>query len=465
MALIESPPLAGRTRLQHLAGLTQPGLTTAGTGRRFVGLAPVAILVGATVARIAVIIATPHYVPVNDASDYDHVAVSLASAGHYPASGVGGPSAFRPPGFPFLLAFVYDLVGTSSASARWEAGRIAQALLGVVAVALIFLVARRVWGRNAGLVGAALAAVYPPLVLVGSSLMSEPLFIVLTLAAVFAALKQRAAPERLRYAALAGALTGLAADTRGNGIFLVLPLCFLVWSVRPRRSWASVRAPLALIAVCVLVLAPWAIRNTIIFGEFVPLGTEDGYSLIGTYNDAARDNPNNPALWTPLLAPVLRLHHAHPSWSEARISDQLVTESIDFVRAHPAYPLDVVFWSLVRLLNLPGPGLEHQLAPVWGYPGWLAVVSVYAFWVVGIVAILAVVTKAGRGAPVAFWGCPVALAAPTLLSVGLTRYRVPADPYLLILAGLGLLGVVDRIRRRAGKPALGPSRHIQGAPA
>src|SRR5438067_1092158 len=125
----------------------------------------VAILIVAALARVAVILATPHYVPVNDASDYDHYAVSLATHATYPASTLGGPTAFYPPGFPVALALVYKVVGVGSASARWEAGRIAQALLGLVAVTLIFLIGRRVWGRNIGLLAAGLAAVYPPLIL------------------------------------------------------------------------------------------------------------------------------------------------------------------------------------------------------------------------------------------------------------------------------------------------------------
>ena len=109
-----------------------------------------AILLIAALTRAAVILAAPHYVPVNDAADYDHYAVSLATHAAYPSSALGGPTAFRPPGFPVLLALVYKLVGVGSASARWDAGRIAQAILGVVAVALIFLIGRRLWGRTVG---------------------------------------------------------------------------------------------------------------------------------------------------------------------------------------------------------------------------------------------------------------------------------------------------------------------------
>jgi 4-amino-4-deoxy-L-arabinose transferase-like glycosyltransferase len=423
----------------------------------------IAILLIAAAARAAVIIATPHYHPVNDAADYDRYGVSLADHATYPASTLGGPTAFYPPGFPVLLALVYRAVGAGSMSTRWAAGRIAQALLGVLAVALIYMIGRRLKGRMVGLTAAGLAAVYPPLVLAGSSLMSEPLYIALTLAAVLAALVHRQSPRGLRYAVLAGVLAAVVAMTRGNGIFFVLPLVFLVWSERPRRSWSSLRAPLALLAATLIALAPWAIRNTIVFHKFVPLGTETGYAFSGTYNNTARNDHKYPALWQPTLGPTLRLH-ADRRLNEADISNRLITQSIDFVRAHPGYPFEVAFWSFLRLLNLQGPGLERAVAGVWGYPRWLAVVSVYAFWLVALLAILAVIMRRAGGAPWAFWACPLALIAPSLLFLGLTRYRVPADPYVLLLAALGALALREPattairslksgVQRRSARPA------------
>src|SRR5207253_2033869 len=83
------------------------------------------------------------------------------------------------------------------------------------------------------------APVYPPLVIVGVSLFSEPLFIAFVLGAVAAALRTRAGPvHALRWAVLSGVFAGLAWLTRSNG-FTVLPaLCLLVWTARPRLSRA-----------------------------------------------------------------------------------------------------------------------------------------------------------------------------------------------------------------------------------
>src|SRR5207248_9682155 len=75
-----------------------------------------------------------------------------------------------------------------------DAGRVARALLGTAVVALTGLVAFQLWGRRAAIASLALAALYPPLVIAGVSLFSEPLFIACVLAAVAAALRARAGP-------------------------------------------------------------------------------------------------------------------------------------------------------------------------------------------------------------------------------------------------------------------------------
>ena len=140
------------------------------------------------------VLATPGFKAVADSGDFDRIAVSLVNHGSFPRSYVtatGGPTAFRPPLFPIALAGVYELSGTSSASSRWEAGRIFEAVLGAIAVLLIALIADRVFNRRVALVAGAIAAVYPPLWLVGSSLLSESLFIPLLLGAVLAALIYR----------------------------------------------------------------------------------------------------------------------------------------------------------------------------------------------------------------------------------------------------------------------------------
>ena len=181
------------------------------TGTRIAG----AILFAALAIRVGFVLATPHYALIHDALDYQRHAVSIAD-GHGFALSYGRPTAFRPPAYPIFLAAVY-----ARRPARTSSGaRIANAFVGTGIVALIGLIAFQLWGRRVALVALALGAVYIPLILVGQSIMSEPLFVLCLLGAIACVLHSKRWP----WVVAAGVLMGLAILGRANAIILLLPL-------------------------------------------------------------------------------------------------------------------------------------------------------------------------------------------------------------------------------------------------
>lgn len=420
---------------------------------------PLGVLVLLALAvRLALVAATPHFVPVTDAADFQSIAATLARTGSFPPSAVvhGGPTALRPPLFPAVLAGVYRLVGDSP-----QAGRVLEALLGACAVWLVGLIASRLWSARVGLVAAAIAAVFPPLVLVGSSLLSEPLFIALVLGAVWAALVFRAG-GRFRWAASAGALVGLASLTRGNGFLLVVPVGLLTFH-RPRRSWNAFRAPALVVTAAVLVLVPWTVRNLSAFHRFVPLTTEAGYGLAGTYNAASQRDPRLTAMYRPPVAQLRAELARDPGANEAQASQALLDEGLAYIRRHPASLPRTLYWNALRLANLTGAPIERGFARPEGYPVWLAVLSVYAFWLLLALAAAGALLRATREAPLALWGCPLLIVASAAALLGLTRYRSPADPFLIMPAALAVLAGWDLVRTarpgsRRREPVPVPSR-------
>jgi 4-amino-4-deoxy-L-arabinose transferase-like glycosyltransferase len=412
------------------------------------------ICVIALVVRLIVVFATPHFQPIADSSEYDQSAVSLVSNGTFGESVAtfhGGPTAYHPPLFSVALAGVYGVVGTGSAKHRWEAGRIFEAVLGAIAVGLIFLIALALWDPVIAVIAASIAAVYPPLVLVGSSLMSESLFIPLALGAVLAGLRAREHPSSWLWPVLAGVLAGLAALTRETGVPLLVVLCWLAWSGRPRFSRRALRAPLLVLGAAVVVLIPWTVRNEHEFGRFEPVTTGTGYALAGAYDHQAQTSKRFPALWAAPFADVAKVLHADPTANEAQISSGLTTMAVHYIEHNPGSVLKTAYWSTLRLLDLTGPGFERWFAPYEGYPRWLAGISVYAFWLIALLAIAGVFTSAVRRAPRAFWACPVIMFLSCVPFEGDTRYRSPVDPFLLILAAFALRSAWQR--RRGGERA------------
>src|SRR4051794_26685448 len=147
---------------------------------------------------------TPGYEIVHDGRDYDVHARSVANGKGFSTGLTGKPTAFRPPGYVYLLGGAYRLFDVQNAPApeRLRVARWLGALLGTLGVALTGAIAWKVWGRRAGLAALALGAVYVPSILVSEALMSEQLFVVFMLAALLTVLVQRGSPHRYRLAVL-----------------------------------------------------------------------------------------------------------------------------------------------------------------------------------------------------------------------------------------------------------------------
>lgn len=425
------------------------------------------ILLAALVVRLLVIVDQRDFEPVGDARAYDEHAVSIARDGQYPAADYprgGGPAAFRPPAYPHLLATAYELTGTSDERDRYDVGRVFGALLGVATVALVGVVAVMLWGRLAALCAMAIAALYPTLVAVSDSLLSEALFTPVVLAAVACVLALRRSPHVLRWAVPAGILAGLATLTRTNGAVLVLVLLAGLWALERRPR---VVASIGLVAGFALVLTPWVVRNTAVFDEPV-LSTQTGFTLAGTYNDVSRNDTVNPAGWQAVPAEPYREALTPGDRDEAEVDKELRALAIDYIRDHPTYLAEVALWNSLRMFELAGWDRERVGARETGVGPTFSEVGRYAFWIVFITAVAALVfVPMLRRAPGFFYAVPLLLFASIVFVNSSARYREPVDPFLVLLAGAGVAVLIERWtgpgRERLSEEPPGSTASARGA--
>ena len=431
-------------------------------------MALAAVLIAALLARGA---AAHHYryTPSTDTKDYDRHAVSIADGrGYPPASGFSGgtgPSAFRPPLYPYFLAGIYKLSGTADPAKRWSYGRYAQAVLGVVVVALIALIALQIWGRPESITAGAIAAVYPPLIFAGTSLLTEPLFLVLMLAGVSATLRYRK-DSRWRWLILAGLCAGLCSLCRTNGVIVIVALAAGVWIVRPRFSRRALARPAALVLTGLAVVAPWTLRNAVELHAFVPLTTQNGFALAGQYNPVAGADR---ATWLPPFDVPQYRHvffrkvdrpHEPPRFvssgiSEVELQSRLTDLAVNYAGDHPGHVLAATFWSTLRFFDLWNPvAMEREAARFSGEPPGLAQASVYAFWLLGVLAIAGCFTAAARRVPRFIWLIPILTLASVILVYGDSRYRLPAEPVFILLATAAVTTAWHRLRSRSRPPAV-----------
>ena len=407
---------------------------------RWVGVAAVALVAGALGLRLAYVDATPGYHLRHDAHDYDVHARSIADGkGFSKTLAHGRPTAFRPPGYPYFLGGVYKVFGVQHAAdpRRLHVARVAQAFVGAAIVALVGILAAQLWGWGLGLLALALSAVYIPLITVGGAVMSEPLFDAFMLAALVAALAHRQSRHRYRWALLAGALGGLAILTRANALILLFPLAWAVWDARRWRSRAALGPPLALVVVALLTVTPWTIRNAVELHAFVPVSTQLGSALGGTYNDAVRADTQNPAAWQGLrhIPDYADLFTRVRETPEPVLERELRRRAVHYMADHPLFVAKVGWWNTRRMLELAGrPRSRATAATITINHKW-ADRGIVCFWIVAGLALAGVATRRARSAPPFVWAVPALMfLSVVFLVVETPRYRTPIDPFLVLLA-------------------------------
>jgi 4-amino-4-deoxy-L-arabinose transferase-like glycosyltransferase len=434
-----------------------------------------ALLLAALAIRVAHVEATT-YRAINDAGTFNRLASEIAQTGDYdtgsrPGSGAGGsrgPTAYFPPGFQYFLAGVDRLDGhEAGGKSALTPERLSQAVLGTLAVALIWLVALEAFGSAVGIIALALAAFYPVLIEDSGLLIGENLLIVLELAATWTALRARRAGAEGRGAvfgwiAATGVLTGLGTLTHENAFLMLIPLSFAAWSAPARRRRQSLASVALLLITAVLTIAPWTIRNAIELHRFIPVSDETGITLVGAYNpDSAAFKPV-PYKWRFYfgIGQDAALRRQAGRLTEPQLDDRLLSQAEDYIGRHPLAPLSVGFHNTLRMLELEGPFAYRASATALGLHIGTARVGVFSFWILGVLALLGMLTRSARRAPPWLWAIPVLFALSVVfINVETPRFREPIDPFVVMLAACALAVPASRVALRfSGRSPVGGGR-------
>jgi 4-amino-4-deoxy-L-arabinose transferase-like glycosyltransferase len=439
-----------------------------------------ALLALALLLRVATI-EHYHYTPINDGESYLKGAFAISKYGTYhdgnhAAGGARGPSAYFPPAFSYLLSVVDKLTGGPALGATTvHLARLVQALLGTVTVGLIGLVALELFGVGTALLALALAAVYPVFLEDSSVLVAENLLTVLELAAVYAALRARRSAVAMRWVIGIGVLIGLAALTHTNAALIVIPLGFAVKRAQlpqrfkrlPARA-ARIAAPATLLVVALLTVTPWLIRDAVVFHHFVPISTENGITLAGTYNPtSAVSDPTYRWIYyggVPSLQPI---QHEARHLTEIQLGDRLEHKALSYIGQHPLAPLSVAFHNTLRLLELEGSLAWKESSSAIGLDIQFAQIGVDSFWLLLAVALAGLATRPVRRAlrrvPRWFWGVPLVMwLTVVLVNAETPRFREPLDPFLILLAAVALASAASRLA--AARRPVAPSTPASARP-
>jgi 4-amino-4-deoxy-L-arabinose transferase-like glycosyltransferase len=371
----------------------------------------------------------------SDSVWYDAAAANLA------ANGVYGPdqaSAWFPPGYPFFLAAIYKLFG------YWQvAGKLGNVLLGAGVTLLVYLLARKLIDARAALLAAVLVAVWPNLVF-HTGILSSDLFATFGfLGSVWIALrvKDGRGPAWPLVVAL-GVLLGWTVLARPVSLIL-LPVIGAIWWPKQAKRIAPV------LAIVVVLIGGWTVRNYVQFGQVIPIATNGGYNF-WQVNQRYADGTDTYWAFVPMDDPEYQTMRYGDEFTKNREGYRYAFE---FLRSHPErfFTLipDKIFW----LWHSDTSGFyEGALYPPMQAPSvvqsWIVdherIVESFTFrWyeLFGGVALVGVLlTVAGRR--VELWPLlllPVLLTGFHLFFHAKDRFHLPIDPFIGIMAAYALI--------------------------
>lgn len=218
--------------------------------------------------------------PVAEGIFYQQHAADLAAGRGYVHPETGAPSAFLPPGYSLLLGAVYLFTGPSATAAA-----LLNVALSIVTLLFVFGIARHFFGLATGRLSVLVLALFPSQILYTPAITPDILTTALVTGVVWAALvPSRANPNRRLL--LCGLFLG-AAILAVPKLGLLLPATVVAWLLLGLGWRASLRRAAIVVACAVLVVLPWAVRNSIELGTPVVAATNGGVNLwIGNNSDA-----------------------------------------------------------------------------------------------------------------------------------------------------------------------------------
>ncbi|MFH1708758.1 MAG: glycosyltransferase family 39 protein [Planctomycetota bacterium] len=238
--------------------------TTAGEGGRYAGaLAAVTLFILITLLTVPPL-------------DYDVLEYHLAVPRHYAEAGgfireEGNVYAAFPMNAEMLSLGAMVLGGTGPAG--WFLAKSLNFMTGLVLLLAVFGLGRRWWGPRAGYAAALLMAVSPWFAELAVKEYVELLAALFTVLAAGRLIPLAGSGGRVREFVLAGIFCGAAAGTKYTALpFVAVPFGLaLAWgAARQARTAGLVRAmagPLVWGLTMLAVLAPWLIKNAVVYGN------------------------------------------------------------------------------------------------------------------------------------------------------------------------------------------------------
>jgi 4-amino-4-deoxy-L-arabinose transferase-like glycosyltransferase len=357
-----------------------------------------------------------------DAPIYSAAAVHILEHGEFPED------YDRAPLYPIFLAGVYGLMGEGIIIPR-----IVQAVLGACIAVLLAVIGKRTGGPGIGTIAGILWAIYPMGIFIAGLGYPTTLLTLILALGVLCLLSNTGQGGYPAKAALAGLLFGLAALTKPIvlGTIVLITFWILLW----RRSGRILLASVFLLTA-VATLLPWTVRNAYVYGRLVPIEARTINKATPWGHLPRRPDESRNKTWMY----ITRIANRYPAQLVSFF--ELYPHRVNYLKqevrdkAHKREP------SIVKHTNL-GSGLVNAVSIV-------SVGSLYTFALIGALAMWK--NKDKRPEFTLFVVMVMSFALGYALTDGKIRYRIPVDPYIIIVSSWGLMYMLDHVVNRKRTP-------------
>ncbi|MFC1809730.1 ArnT family glycosyltransferase [Candidatus Omnitrophota bacterium] len=340
----------------------------------------------------------------------------------------GGKSQV-PPGYPIFLALIYFLFGTG-----FGAVQIIQALLSALLCIIIFDIAREIFDDATAWLAGIISAGYPFFIYWSGMLISETLFIVFYVAAFNFILKY-SLHKKQSMNILGAICLAIAALIRPVALpfigFVMLGYIFTM-----KTKWQkSLLNTLVFVIIFSAVMAPWIVRNYILFNRIVPGTTQSGLMLLNGMNSKIIKNPTNvnTVIYTELdeYKNELRLLHNESELNQ-KAADLAIKYYKDLIIHQPKLLFKIILNKFLELWDIIPKNKSRAVK----------IVSALSFGILMPFACVGLYFGIRKRRSMFFiLAAFLNTCILGVIFVPTIRYRFPLEPFYVIVASYGLLTI------------------------
>ena len=290
------------------------------------------------------------YVPTMPVSDfllYQEGAISMVLGKGFRIYG-GYLTAYEPIGYPAFLALLYKIFGINI-----MIGKLANLFMATGTLILVYLIAKKAFdNKKTANFAMLLVAILPLNISYTSVLSTEIIFTVIFLLIFYMMLLP---DKKVSTYVILGIILGILSLIKPY--MMVFQFVILAIEVLDTRKLKKPLVNLLIITTfMVLTIAPWTIRNYIVFNKVIPISTNGGYNLYVNNNDYAIGGWRDP--FKIPNSPLAKYKHSKDDfWDEVKVDEEGKKLAYAWIKSNPSKFINVGFKKLNRMFVMPDKGV------------------------------------------------------------------------------------------------------------